>query len=113
MAANKFVLQGSGVEVAYTIGANPAIPALVYTDGAFQKRFKPNQILSENTGLGEMVSVPLVLSIDSGGERFGFFCRLSMWRAARRPISTRSVSMKRSAAQIPFRAGLRLGGASK
>jgi hypothetical protein len=73
MAANKFVLKGSGVEVDYTVGANPAIPALVYTDGAFQKKFKPNQILSENTGLGEMVSVPLVLSIDTGGERFGFF----------------------------------------
>jgi len=58
MSANKFVLKGSGVEVDYTVGANPAIPALVYTDGAFQKQFKPNQILSENTGLGEMVSVP-------------------------------------------------------
>ena len=27
MAANKFVLKGSGVEVDYTIGANPAHPA--------------------------------------------------------------------------------------
>jgi hypothetical protein len=73
MAANKFVLKGSGVEVDYTIGANPAIPALVYTDGAFQKQFKPNEILSEDTGLGEMVSVALILSVDAGGERFGFF----------------------------------------
>jgi len=32
MSANKFVLKGSGVEVDYTIGANPAFPALVYTD---------------------------------------------------------------------------------
>ena len=37
MSANKFVLKGSGVEVDYTIGASFAIPALVYTDGAFQK----------------------------------------------------------------------------
>lgn len=73
MAANKFVLKGAGVEVDYTIGANPAIPALVYTDGAFQKTFKPNEILSEDTGLGEMVSVALITSIDTGGERFGFF----------------------------------------
>lgn len=73
MAANKFVLKGSGVEVDYTVGANPAFPALVNKDGAFQKTFKPNQIVSENTGLGELVSVPLVLSIDTGGERFGFF----------------------------------------
>lgn len=76
MAANKFVLQGAGVEVHYTIGANPAFPALVYKDGAFQKSFKPNEILSDNTGLGQMVSVALILSIDTGGERFGFFLPL-------------------------------------
>jgi len=73
MAANKFVLKGSGVEVDYTIGATPALPALVYKDGAFNKSFKPDEVLSENTGLGEMVSVALILTVDAGGERFGFF----------------------------------------
>jgi hypothetical protein len=73
MAANKFVLKGSGVEVDYTIGANPALPALVYADGAFHKSFKPNEILTDNTGLGELVSVALILSVDTGGQRFGFF----------------------------------------
>src|SRR5258706_10164786 len=72
-AANKFVLKGPGVEVDYTIGASSAIPALVFTAGAFQKKFKPNEVLSEDTGLGRMVSVALILTIDTGGERFGFF----------------------------------------
>jgi hypothetical protein len=76
MTANRFVLRGAGVEVDYTIGANPAIPALIYTAGAFQKKFKPNEILSQDTGLGEMVSVALILTIDTGGERFGFFLPL-------------------------------------
>ena len=45
MAANKFVLKGSGVEVDYTIGANPAIPALIYTAGTFQKLHpQPNPV---------------------------------------------------------------------
>jgi hypothetical protein len=73
MSANKFVLKGSGVEVDYTIGASFAIPALVYTDGVFQKKFKPNKIVSEDPCLGGMVSVALILSIDAGGERVGFF----------------------------------------
>jgi hypothetical protein len=76
MAANRFVLKGSGVEVDYTIGANPAIPAMVYTDGAFQKKFKPSEIRSRDTGLGQIVSVALILTIDAGGERFGFFLPL-------------------------------------
>ncbi len=73
MAANKFILKGSHVEVEYTIGANPSFPALVYTAGAFQKSFKPDEILSEDTGLGKLISVALIRSIDVGGERFGFF----------------------------------------
>ena len=73
MAANKFVLKGSGVEVDYTIGATPSLPALVYKAGAFHKSFKPAEIVSEDTGLGRMVSVSLIRSIDTGGERFGFF----------------------------------------
>ena len=76
MPVNKFVLTGSGVEVDYTIGANAVIPALVYTDGAFQKKFKPNEILTDDTGLGELVSVALISTIDTGGERFGFFLPL-------------------------------------
>lgn len=73
MEANKFVLKGSGVEVNYTIGASSAIPALVFTAGAFQKKFRPDEVLSEDTGLGRMVSVALILTTDTGGQRFGFF----------------------------------------
>jgi hypothetical protein len=46
---------------------------MVYTEGAFQTKFKPNEILSEDTGLGEMVSISLILTTDTGGVRFGFF----------------------------------------
>jgi hypothetical protein len=56
MAANKFVLKGSRVEVDYTIGITPGLPALVYKAGAFQKSFTSSQILSNDTGLGELVS---------------------------------------------------------
>ncbi len=73
MAANKFVLKGSRLEVDYTIGGNPSFPALTCKAGAFVKTFKPAEIKTEDTGLGKMVSVALILSIDTGGERFGFF----------------------------------------
>jgi hypothetical protein len=73
MPANKFVLKGSHVTVEYTIGGNPSFPALTYSDGAFQRSFKPDAIATDDTGLGELVSVALVMSIDAGGERFGFF----------------------------------------
>ena len=73
MPANKFVLKGSHVVVEYTIGGNPSFPALTYTDGAFQRSFKPDAIKTDDTGLGELVSIPLLISIDTGGERFGFF----------------------------------------
>jgi hypothetical protein len=73
MPANKFVLKGSHVVVEYTLGGNPSFPALTYTDGAFQRAFKPGAITTDDTGLGQLVSIPLIVSIDTGGERFGFF----------------------------------------
>ena len=74
MAANKFVLKHHQVEVDYTLGATPGIPALVYQDGSSApKSFTSAEITTDQTRLGTLVSVSLVTSIDTGGERFGFF----------------------------------------
>jgi hypothetical protein len=71
--ANKYVLAGSGIEVVYTIGGNPSFPALTFQEGTNQKTFTPAEITTDETGLGTLVSVPLVQTIDTGGSRFGFF----------------------------------------
>jgi hypothetical protein len=71
--ANKYLLQGNGVQIDYTIGGNPGFTALTYTEGGNTKNFTPAQITTDHTGLGTLVSVPLVQSIDTGGTLFGFF----------------------------------------
>ena len=74
VAANKFVLKHHQIEVDYTVGATPGIPALVYQDGGqAPQSFTAAEITTDQTGLGTLVSVALVSSIDTGGERFGFF----------------------------------------
>jgi|SRR5580704_35498 hypothetical protein len=74
MAANKLVLKHHQIEVDYTLGATPGIPALVYRDGSSApKSFTTAQITTDQTGLGTLVSVALVTSVDAGSERFGFF----------------------------------------
>jgi len=73
MSANKFVLKHHQIEVDYTIGITPGLPALIYKDGANVKNFPAAEITTDETGLGSLVSVSLVTSIDTGGERFGFF----------------------------------------
>ena len=74
MAANKFVLKHHQIEVDLTLGATPGLPALVYQDGSSpQKNFTAAEITTDQTGLGTLVSVALATSIDTGGERFGFF----------------------------------------
>ncbi len=74
MAANKFMLKHHQVEVDYTTGTTPGIPALVYRDGgAAPKSFTAAEITTDQTGLGTLVSVALVTSTDTGGEKFGFF----------------------------------------
>lgn len=69
---NKFTLRGHHIEVDYTIGSNPAFPALTYKQGSFSKSFKPGEIHTDATLLGSLVSVPLVRSIDTGGTTFAF-----------------------------------------
>lgn len=71
--ANKYVLTGNGVEVDYTVGGNPSFPALIFKEGGNTKTFTPAQVTIDQTGLGTLVSVPVVQTIDTGGSRFGFF----------------------------------------
>jgi len=73
MSANKFTLKHHQIEVDYTVGITPGLTALTYKDGTTTKNFTSAQITTESTSLGSLVSVPLVISIDTGGERFGFF----------------------------------------
>jgi hypothetical protein len=79
VAANKFVLKHHQVEVDYTpadpvAGATSGLPALVYRDGSSTTRsFTAAEITTDQTGLGTLISVSLETSIDTGGERFGFF----------------------------------------
>lgn len=71
--ANRYILQGNGIQIEYTIGGNPGFTALTFTEGGTTKNFTPAQITTDHTGLGTMVSVALVKTIDAGGTRFGFF----------------------------------------
>jgi hypothetical protein len=73
MSANKFVLKHHQIEVDYTLGITPGLTALHYKDGADVKTFKTNEITTDQTALGSLVSVLLVSTVDTGGERFGFF----------------------------------------
>ncbi len=73
MSANKFVLKHHQIEIDYTIGITPGLPALTYKDGVNVKTFTSDQIKTENTSLGSLVSFALLLTIDTGGDRFGFF----------------------------------------
>lgn len=73
MSANKFTLTHHHVEVDYTIGITPGLIALTYKDGATVKSFKSDEITTTSTPLGSMVSVRLLLTVDTGGEVFAFF----------------------------------------
>jgi hypothetical protein len=70
--ANKFALRGHHIEVDYTIGGNPSFVALTFKQGSFSKSFTPNEIRTDPTALGSLVSVRLATSVDTGGKVFAF-----------------------------------------
>jgi hypothetical protein len=57
-----------GIQVQYTVGGS-----FMYSEGTLTKTFTSAEVTTDNTGLGTLVSVPLVLTIDTGGSRFGVF----------------------------------------
>lgn len=71
--ANHYVLHGAGIQIDYTVGGNPGFTALSYTEGGTTTNFTASQVTTDTTGLGILVSVALVKSVDTGGTRFGFF----------------------------------------
>lgn len=71
--ANHYVLHGDGIQIDYTIGGNPGFTALSFTEGGTTKNFTASQVTTDATGLGTLVSVAVVTSVDTGGTRFGFF----------------------------------------
>jgi hypothetical protein len=73
MPANRFVLKGHNIEVDYTIGITPGLPALTYKNGPDVRTFHTGEITTNATALGSIVSVSLVRTVDTGGEVFGFF----------------------------------------
>jgi len=73
MPANKFVLKHRQIEVDYTLGITPGLVALTYKDGPEVKTFKTTEVTTNQTALGTLVSVPLLKTIDTGGQMFGFF----------------------------------------
>jgi hypothetical protein len=81
MAANKFMLKHHQVEVEYSpedpaagTTSTSGLTILVYRDGdSAPQSFTGSEVATDQTGLGTLISVALVTSVDTGGERFGFF----------------------------------------
>jgi hypothetical protein len=73
MPANTYTMRHHEVEVRYEVDITPGLVALTYTDASGQRNFRDDQIKTEDTGLGTLVSVAIEESVDVGGERFGFY----------------------------------------
>jgi hypothetical protein len=57
-----------GIQVEYTEGGS-----FVYKEGTLTKTFTAAEVTTDSSGLGTLVSVLVVRSIDTGGSRFGVF----------------------------------------
>ncbi len=71
--ANFFVLTGHDLNVTYRIGGNPGFIALTYKTPTLNEGFKPAQIETVSTSLGNLVTVAIRTTIDTGGTTFSFF----------------------------------------
>ena len=101
--ANKFTLKGHGVEVEYRIGITPGIPAFIYKDETISKDFPSTAIQTDQTDLGNLVTVPLEVTVDEGGTTFSVFLPTFDVPKDRRSSSRQSGSTGRSGARLSCR----------
>jgi hypothetical protein len=57
-----------GIQIQYTVGG-----MFVLTEGTLVRTFTSAEVTTDNTVLGTLVSVPVLLTIDTGGSRLGVF----------------------------------------
>ncbi len=69
----QFILKGHHIEVKYTIGITPGLTALTYKDGSISHDFKTDEITTEKTRLGSLVSIALREVSRYRRSNFGFF----------------------------------------
>jgi hypothetical protein len=94
--AQQFILKGHHIEVKYTIGITPGLTALTYRDGSISHDFKTDEITTEKTRLGSLVSIALVKSVDTGALISVFF--YPMFRLIRHSTSRQLPSKRRGGA---------------
>jgi hypothetical protein len=63
-----YALSGGDIQIDYTVGSS-----FIFKQGGTTKTLTVAEITTDQTGLGTLVSVPLRLTIDTGGSRFGVF----------------------------------------
>jgi len=63
-----YALSGGDIQIDYTVGGS-----FVFKQGGTTRTFTAAEVSVDQTGLGTQVSVPLQLTIDTGGSRFGVF----------------------------------------
>jgi hypothetical protein len=67
---NFFELSGDGIQVTYSTTSFEGQPHFNYHDATLSKLFVGNQIRTENTALGTLVSVTIHQTIDAGSTSF-------------------------------------------
>ena len=67
---NKYTLKGGHITFVYFPAIIDGRPAVTYTDHSGTKNFFGTAVRAENIGVGTLVTVTLVMTIDTGGTDF-------------------------------------------
>ena len=81
--ANKYVLQGNGIQIDYTIGGNPGFTALTFTEGGTHKNFTPAQVTTDHTGLARWSRWRWCSRSTPAARGSAFSCPTCRWRSDR------------------------------
>ena len=86
---NLYELSGDGIKITYTLEPILGGPQFNYDDGKLSRLFKGDEIRTEDTEIGTLVSVTIHLEIDTGSTSFTVVIpKVGLGQSTSEPITT-------------------------
>lgn len=86
---NLYELSGDGIKVTYTLQPIAGPPQFNYDDGKLSRLFKGDEIRTEDTEVGTLVSVTIHLTPDTGSTSFTVLIpKVGLGQSSSEPITT-------------------------
>jgi hypothetical protein len=102
-APNEYHLHGGGLDVDYIVAGDDSQSHFTYQQGQHTLKFSGDDIRTQQTSLGTLVTVTIAMSVDTGSTTFTLFIpRVNLIQSNQAPVKTIGITTVHKFSTIPM-----------